>query len=57
MCTHAYVELPKVRAMYHRQDMEETHKDPEVVPTANPRYWSKTMETVEDYIRGFSDYI
>ena len=53
MCTHAYVELPKVRAMYHQQDMEETHKDPEVVPTVNPRDWSKTMETVEEYIRGF----
>ena len=50
MCTHPYVELSKVRAMYHQREMEEFHKDPEVIPTVDPRYWPKTLETVEEYI-------
>ena len=52
-CTHAYVDLVKFRTMYHQQDMGEAHKDPEVVPTVYPNYWPKTLETVEDCIRGF----
>ena len=51
--THADIEIYKVRAMYHQRDMEEVHKDPEVLPTVNPREWPKTLETVEEYIRGF----
>ena len=49
-CTHADVDLAKVHAMYHQQDMEETHKDPEVVPTVDPKDWPKTLETLEEYI-------
>ena len=52
-CTQADVELPRVRAIYHQQDMEGSHKDRNVVPTVNPRDWPKTLETVEDYIREF----
>ena len=52
-CTHVDFELSKVRVVYHQQDMEEAHKDPEVVPTVNPRDWPKTLETVEEYIRRF----
>ena len=52
-CTHAYVELEKVRAMYHQRYMEESHKDPEVVPTSDPKEYPKTLETVEEYIRVF----
>ena len=52
-CTHIDVDLSKVRAMYHQWDMEEYHKEPKVVPTADLRYWRKTLETVEEYIRGF----
>ena len=37
MCTHANFELSKVRAMFHQRDTEETHKDPKVVPSVNPR--------------------
>ena len=33
--------------------MEEAHKDSELVPTVDPKDWSKTLETVEEYIRGF----
>ena len=36
-CTHTDVELSQVRAMYHRQDMEESHKEPGVVPIIDPR--------------------
>ena len=36
--THDDVELPKVRAIYCQKYMEEAHKDPEVVPTADPKY-------------------
>ena len=42
-CTHADAELSKVRAIYHQQDMEESHKDPKVVPTVDQRYWPKTL--------------
>ena len=52
-CTHANVELAKVREMYNQQDMDEAQRDPEVVPTVNPKYWPNTLETVEEYIRGF----
>ena len=37
-CTHANVDLVTVRAIYYNQDMEEAHKDPEVVPTVDPKY-------------------
>ena len=49
MCRHTNVELSKVPEMYHQRDMEESHKDPELVPTFNPRNCPKTLETVEEY--------
>ena len=52
-CTHENVDLAKVRTMYHQRDMEEDHKESEVVPTVNPKDWPKTLEMVEEYIRGF----
>ena len=33
--------------------MEEDHKEPKVVPTVDPRYCTKTLENMEEYIRGF----
>ena len=39
--------------MYHQRDMEESHKEPKVVPTVGTRDRPKTLETVEEYIRGF----
>ena len=33
--------------------MEEAHKDPEAVPNVNIKDRPKTLETVEEYIRGF----
>ena len=36
--------------MYHQRDMVEAHKEPEVVPTVDPRDWPKTLETVEEYM-------
>ena len=53
ICTHSDVDLDKVREMYHQRYLEEAHKDPEVVPTVNPKDWTKNLETVEEYIRGF----
>ena len=50
---HSDVELSKVRGMYHQRDMEESHKNPEVVTTVDPREWPKTLETMEYYIRVF----
>ena len=44
---HADVELSKDRVMYHYQDMEEYHKDPEMLPTFNLSECPKTLETVE----------
>ena len=42
-CTHANVELAKYRAIYHQWDMEEACKDPEVVPTVDPKDFPKTL--------------
>ena len=53
ICTHANVDIAKFRIMYHQRYMGETHKYPEVVPTSNPKDWPKTLETVEECIRGF----
>ena len=50
---HADVEPATVSALYHQQDMEESHKEPEGVPVINPKDCPKTLETVEEYIRGF----
>ena len=46
-CNHADVNLNKVRILYCQWYMEEAHKDPEVVPTLDPKDWSKTLETVQ----------
>ena len=54
-CTHAYVELAKVWVIYHQRDMEESHKDPEVVLTIDPKECPKSLETVEEYTRGFQE--
>ena len=51
--THADFELSKVHTMCHQRDMEESHNDPEMVPTVNPRDWPKTLKTLEYYIRLF----
>ena len=47
-CTHAYVDLSKVCAMYYQKDTEEAQKDPKGVPTIDPRDCHKTLETVEE---------
>ena len=47
-CTHIYVEISKVHAMNHHQDMKESHKDPKAVPTVDPRDCPKPLETVEE---------
>ena len=52
-CMHSNVGLTRVRAMYHQQDMEKAHTDPEVVPTVDPNDWPEILETGEEYIRGF----
>ena len=53
ICTHAGVKLSKIRSIYHQRDMEEANKDPEVAPAVDPKDWPETLETVEEYIRGF----
>ena len=50
---HANIDLSKVLAMYHHQDMEVPHKDPEGGPTFYPRDWPKTLKMLKEYIRGF----
>ena len=52
-CTKADVEISKIRDIYHQRDMGEYHKNPKVVPTVDLRDCPKTLETVDDYIRGF----
>ena len=52
-CTHDDVDLEKVCAMYHQRGMVKSHKEPEVIPTVYQKECPKTLETVEEYIRGF----
>ena len=51
---HADVDISKVRTINHQQEMEESHKNPEVVPTIAPKDYPKTLEMMEEYIRIFS---
>ena len=51
--THADVELARVCALYHQRDRGEFHKDPEAVPTVDPKDWPNNLETAEEYIIGF----
>ena len=39
-----FIELSKFIVMYYQQDMDESHKDPEVVPTFDTKDWPKTLE-------------
>ena len=52
-CKHADVDLTKVHAIYHQRYMKESHKDPEVVPTVDPKDYPNILKTAEEYIRGF----
>ena len=38
--------------MYHQRDMESKNEDPTVVPTADSKYWTQTLEATVEYIRG-----
>ncbi|KAL3809730.1 hypothetical protein ACHAXA_011325 [Cyclostephanos tholiformis] len=46
------VTLPQVKTMRPQIQQEDTAKDPAVVPTINAKNWPRTMELVENYIRG-----
>ena len=52
-CKHADVDITKFHELYQQRDMEETHKDQEFVSTVDPEDWPKTLEMMEEYIRGF----
>ena len=48
------MELTQVCKLYHQHDMDESHKEPNVVPTAKPKDWPNNLEMVVEYISGFS---
>ena len=50
--TWAGVTLPQVKTMRPQIQQEDTAKDPAVVPTIDAKNWPRTMESVENYIRG-----
>ena len=52
-CKHSNVELNKFQVLCHQRDMEEYHKEPEFILIVDTKECPKTLETVEDYIRGF----
>ena len=56
-CMHANVELSKVRPMYHQLHTEEANKNPEVVPTMDPKYWPKTLEQWKSTLEDLEEYI
>ena len=49
----AQVTLAQVKSMKPQMLLEATAKDPVVVPTIDMKNWPRTMESMENYIRGF----
>ena len=50
---YANVALTQVGKLYHQNDMEKSKRYPNVVPDIASKDWSRTLETVVEYIRGF----
>ena len=43
ICTHANVDLAKVRTIYHQRHMEYSHKEPQGVPTIDTKGRTNTL--------------
>ena len=52
-CIHTDVELSEVLQIYYNRYMEYAHKQPELLHTIYPREFPRTLETVEECVRGF----
>ena len=53
MISWAQVTIAQVKIMKPQMLLEATAKDPVVVPTIDMKNWPRTMESMENYIRGF----
>ena len=47
-----YTTLDNVRLLRELKEIEKEHKDPVVSPVIDSKNWPKTMETLEEYLRG-----
>jgi hypothetical protein len=50
---YANVTLVKVRTMSQLKKYEKDHSDPTVEPTIDAKDWSRNLESLEEYLRGF----
>ena len=42
-----------MRALRHLQDAEQTHEEPEEAPKIGASNWPKTLEALQEFLRGF----
>ena len=47
------VTLNAVRALRVTKEAEEKHKNPTVLPKIDPKDWPKTINGIQDYLRGY----
>ena len=52
MVTHALVTLAAVRKMETQRQQEDAHKDSIVPTVVDLKNWPKSMESLEQYVRG-----
>jgi hypothetical protein len=50
--TFASVTLAAVKQLRAQELLERNHKDPTIVPTINFKNWAKTMESLDQWVRG-----
>ena len=47
------ITLQQIRALRHLRDAETNHEDPEEAPSIISSNWARTLEALEEYLRGF----
>ncbi len=47
------ITVDKVRRFPHLRETKNDHSDPEELPKLDPKNWSKTLEAIQEYLRGF----
>ena len=52
MITFASVTLVAVKQLRAQELLERNHKDPTIAPTINFKNWAKTMESLDQWVRG-----
>jgi hypothetical protein len=50
--TFASVTLAAIKRLKAQQQLEKNHKDPTIVPTIEFKNWPKTMDSLEQWVKG-----